>query len=316
MSNPTLDAAIKKLGELFAKRSWSYLDVPAGSPMEKSYAWPGPLEENIMICVHKGPDIQEMFHRQDFFFFNFAYLGDYGALSYKYDNHITIHENECYIGQPFAGYAFSAHSEQDIVIIGVLIQKETFFRVFLPVLSSDTKLLHFFLDPQTNEYSQEFIHLRFDEPFFVRTLLEMMVMEYADPQEDTQAILQPMVLTLLMMVARQYKLSIPVPKDERLSDRIVRYMSEHSNAVTLKDIAKHFSYHPNYISTLLHQEIGKSFSEILLEQRMERAAFLLKGTNLSVEEIAAMLGYSNSSNFYKAFRKFYQCSPRNYFRKR
>ena len=316
MSNPTLDAAMEKLGKQFAKRNWSYLDVPAGRPMEKSYAWPGRPEENIMICVHKGPDIQEMFHRQDFFFFNFAYSGDYGALSYKYDNHITIHENECYIGQPFAGYALSAHSEQDIIILGILIQKETFFRVFLPVLSADTKLFHFFLDPQTNEYSQEFIHLRFDDPYCIRTLLEMMVMEYANPREDTQAILQPMVLTLLMMVARQYKLSIPVPKDERLSDQIVRYMSEHSDAVTLKDIAKHFSYHPNYISTLLHREIGKSFSEILLEQRMERAAMLLKGTDLSVEEIAAMLGYSNSSNFYKAFREFYQCSPRDYSGKR
>lgn len=115
-----------------------------------------------------------------------------------------------------------------------------------------------------------------------------------------------------MMVARQYKRSIPVPKDERLSDKIVRYMGEHSDVVTLKDISKHFSYHPNYISTLLHREIGKSFFEILLEQRMERAVFLLKGTNLSVEEIAAMLGYSNSSNFYKAFREFYQCSPRDY----
>ena len=71
MSNPTLDTAIEKLGEQFAKRNWSYLDVPAGSPMEKSYAWPGQPEENIMICVHKGPDIQEMFHRQDFFFIRY-----------------------------------------------------------------------------------------------------------------------------------------------------------------------------------------------------------------------------------------------------
>lgn len=312
MNNPTLDAAMESLGEQFAKRDWKYLDVPAGSPMEKSYAWPGPPEENIMICVHKGPDIHEMFHRQDFFFFNFAYSGDYGALSYKYDNHITIRENECYIGQPFAGYALYAHSEQEIIIIGILIQKETFFKTFLPVLSADTKLFHFFLDPQTNEYSEEFIRLHFDDPCSIRTLLEMMVMEYANPQEDTQAILQPMVLTLLMMVARQYKLSVPVPKNERLSDKIVRYMSEHSDAVTLKDIAKHFSYHPNYISTLLHKEIGKSFSEILLDQRMDRAVSLLKGTSLSIEEIAAMLGYSNSSNFYKAFREYYHQSPREF----
>ena len=105
-----------------------------------------------MICVHNGPDIQEMFHRQDFFFFNFAYKGDYGALSYKYDNHITVHENECYIGQPHTGYALSAHSEENIIIVGILIQKETFFKTFLPVLSADAKLFHFFLNPQTNEY--------------------------------------------------------------------------------------------------------------------------------------------------------------------
>ena len=72
------------------------------------------------------------------------------------------------------------------------------------------------------------------------------------------------------------------------------------------------SYHPNYISTLLHREVGKSFSEILLEQRMERAVCLLRGTNLPVEEIASMLGYSNSSNFYKAFRKYYHQSPREF----
>ena len=309
---PLLESAINHLGEHFARRNWKYLDVPSGSPKEKTYEWPGSPDEKIMICVHNGPDIQEMFHRQDFFFFNFAYKGDYGALSYKYDNHITVHENECYIGQPHTGYALSAHSEENIIIVGILIQKETFFKTFLPVLSADAKLFHFFLNPQTNEYSEEFIHLRFDDSCCVRMLLDMMVSEYANPREDTQDILQPIVLTLLMLVARQYKHSNPVSGDARLSDQIVRYMGEHTDAVTLKDIAKHFSYHPNYISTLLRREIGKSFSEILLELRMERALSLLKGTSLSIEKIALMLGYSNSSNFYKAFREYYGKSPRDY----
>ena len=89
-------------------------------------------------------------------------------------------------------------------------------------------------------------------------------------------------------------------------------MKAHSDVVTLKDIAARFSYHPNYISALLHRELGKTFTEILLEQRMERAVILLKGTTLSIEEIALMLGYSNSSNFYKAFREYFHQSPRNY----
>ncbi|MCD8332355.1 MAG: helix-turn-helix transcriptional regulator, partial [Oscillospiraceae bacterium] len=76
-----------------------------------------------------------------------------------------------------------------------------------------------------------------------------------------------------------------------------------------------FSYHPNYISTLLPKQIGKTFSQLLLEQRMERAAALLRGTALPVSQIAELLGYSNSSNFYKAFRAYYGVSPREYQRR-
>lgn len=89
-------------------------------------------------------------------------------------------------------------------------------------------------------------------------------------------------------------------------------MNEHTDAVSLKDISARFSYHPNYISALLRRELGKTFSEILLALRMERAVTLLRGTDLSIEEIAYMLGYSNSSNFYKAFHEYYHTSPREY----
>lgn len=37
---------------------------------------------------------------------------------------------------------------------------------------------------------------------------------------------------------------------------------------------------------------------------------LLEHTDLSIEKIAALLGYSNNSNFYKAFREYYGTSPR------
>lgn len=312
MNITKLSVALDQLAAQFARRDWKYLQVPAGDPMAKAYEWPGPEDEPIMICVHKGPHIQEPFHQQDFFFFNFAYSGDYNAFSYSPDNYITIQEGECYVGQPYNGYALHSHGDQEIIIIGVMIQKEVFFKTFLPVLASDTYLFHFFLDPQTDAYSEEFIHLRFENEDIVRTLLEMMVVEYAFPQPDTQAVLQPLVLALMMQVARQYRGLRTLSDDEPLASRIVRYIGERSGSVTLREIADRFSYHPNYISTLLRREVGKSFSQILLEQRMERALSLLWGTKLPIEEIASMVGYRDSSNFYKAFRNYYGGSPRTY----
>lgn len=316
MGRRLFPAAVEKLRGQYLDFDWTYHDFHIGDQTGKMYRWPGPEDEQIIVLVHQSNGEQELFHRHDFFYFNYTYQGQYDSLSYEYNNCITIKEGELYAGQPFAGHALCVHDNRQTVIIGVLIQKNAFFKSFLPMLSADSKLFHFLLDPATNEFSDEFIHLRVEDDCNIRALLEMMVIEYAYKQEDTQDILKPMALSFLMSIARQYSKQYALQRGEaapeRLSDRIVQFMGGHCDVVTLKDIAKRFSYHPNYISTLLHREIGKSFSEIILEQRMERAVILLKGTDLSIEEIAAMLGYSNSSNFYKAFRKYYGKSPREY----
>ena len=62
----------------------------------------------------------------------------------------------------------------------------------------------------------------------------------------------------------------------------------------------------------MHQETGKTFSQIRLEKRMERAVILLKNTTLSIEETAAMVGYGDHSNFYKAFKDYYWMTPKEY----
>lgn len=311
--NALLQLAIDKLAIEFPTWNWIYEDEDSNSETVKFLRWPGAETDDIMICVLKSNYINEVYHRQDFFFLNYAYCSSYSALSATYDNLIPIREGECYIGQPYSGYALRADSNKETIIVGVLIKKEVFYRDYLSTLASDNDMFHFFLDPKVNKYSDEFIHLSFDKASPVKTLLEMMLIEYADRKEDTQMILKPLVLALFMQISRRYRLGKhEVSTTISLSDQIILYMSEHADIVTLKDIAAHFSYHPNYISGLLRRETGKSFSELLLEQRMIRALTLLKGTNLSIEEIATMLGYSNSSNFYKAFKEKYHCSPREY----
>ncbi len=143
-------------------------------------------------------------------------------------------------------------------------------------------------------------------------LIELLVVEYADKKEDTQLLLKPMTVALLMHVAREYRRAAVPGASLSLSERIIQYISAHLEHITLGMLSTRFSYHPNYVSTLLHREMGKTFSEILLELRMERALALLKGTDLSVEEISAMTGYNNTSNFYRAFRGYCHVSPREY----
>ena len=307
-----IDLAIKKLGMEFASLDLTFHRMKNGKPGDVTSYWPGSEDEDVLVCVFNGKEIHEPFHRQDFFFINYAYKNSYQALSEKYNNLILIGENECYIGQPYSGYALRADSDEDVTIIGVLIRKDSFFHEYLPTVYTDSDLFKFFINPQTDTFSDEYIHLPVTQDHAIRMILEMMVMEYADRKEDTQRILKSMLQTLLLEIARRYRIEKAGTFPKSVSEQILEYMGDHSDAVTLKDIAAHFHYHPNYISALLHRETGRKFTEILLEKRMERAVLLMKNTTLSIEEVAAMLGYSNHSNFYKAFKEYYGVTPREY----
>lgn len=304
--------AINKLGIEFDSLDLTFHQMENGKPGDVTSYWPGTDEEDVLVCVFKGKEIHEPFHRQDFFFINYAYKNSYQALSEKYNNLITIEEDECYIGQPYSGYALRADAEEEVTIIGILVRKDSFFREYLPTVYTDSDLFKFFINPQTDKFSDEYIHLPVTKEHVIRTILEMMVLEYADRKEDTQRILKSMLQTLLLEIARRYRIEKVGSSPRSVSEQILDYMEDHSDVVTLKDIAAHFHYHPNYVSALLHRETGRKFTEILLEKRMERAVLLMKNTTLSIEDISAMLGYSNHSNFYKSFKDYYGVTPRDY----
>lgn len=315
MYNTNLELALDKLARQFENLPWEFKTIKKDNKEEIIRLWPGPPDEDIMVCVLKSFDFHEQLHRQDYYFFNYAYKGNYQTFSDRSDNEVTIYEGECYIGQPFCGYGIRQNENDPSTVLGVLIQKDLFYRDFLPVVSTAPAIFRFFIDPQQNAFSTEYLRFAFPKDSPVRSLLELMVIEYADPQEETQALLKSLTGALLLQIARRYKIVAPVQSSQTTSEKIIAYMGEHMDKVSLASIGKHFSYHPTYVSNLLKKETGKTFSEILLKLRMERAAMLIKGTTLTSEEIAALLGYSNSSNFYKAFRAYYGRAPRANMRK-
>lgn len=59
-------------------------------------------------------------------------------------------------------------------------------------------------------------------------------------------------------------------------------------------------------------EHGLSYADMVDEERKTRALILLKNKTLSVDEVAARLGYSESSTFARAFRRWIGSSPASY----
>ncbi|MCR4903822.1 MAG: helix-turn-helix transcriptional regulator [Butyrivibrio sp.] len=56
----------------------------------------------------------------------------------------------------------------------------------------------------------------------------------------------------------------------------------------------------------------KALSENIKKPRMNKAAELLKTSDMTVSEIADRLGFYDCSSFRQSFKKYYGCSPRNF----
>jgi AraC-like DNA-binding protein len=64
--------------------------------------------------------------------------------------------------------------------------------------------------------------------------------------------------------------------------------------------------------SVLLTELGTSLSSLLDEDRRERALLMLRTTDLSIAEIGDRLGYHNTQNFERAFRRWTATTPTTY----
>ncbi len=68
----------------------------------------------------------------------------------------------------------------------------------------------------------------------------------------------------------------------------------------------------NYFSKLFHRRTGKRFTAYLTDKKVNAAKALLLSGNKNVGEIAAELGFDNSTYFSKVFKKATGITPQAY----
>ena len=66
---------------------------------------------------------------------------------------------------------------------------------------------------------------------------------------------------------------------------ILKYIEQHLNTITLKELSAFFNYSDRQITRILKDYTGKTFTELLQESRLSRACELLKQPNASIHSI-------------------------------
>ncbi|GKV67409.1 MULTISPECIES: phosphoenolpyruvate hydrolase family protein [unclassified Sporosarcina] len=94
-------------------------------------------------------------------------------------------------------------------------------------------------------------------------------------------------------------------------DFIKKYISlNYMNEITLNEIVEILNLSRSYVSTLFKKEVGISFTQYLIEYRLNRALEIMELENLPLNRVAEMTGYQDYSQFSKIFKKYKGVSPK------
>lgn len=95
--------------------------------------------------------------------------------------------------------------------------------------------------------------------------------------------------------------------------KAVTYLRIHlADPLTLGQIAAFVKVSPAYLSRTFNQEVGESISNYITRARVEKGAELLSFSRMSIQNIAAYVGFSDLNYFSRCFKKYMKMTPTAY----
>ena len=109
------------------------------------------------------------------------------------------------------------------------------------------------------------------------------------------------------------KLSPLVRKVQRAVDN-KKYLERH---LTLASMAHDLASNRTYLSDMIHQQYGMSFSDFINHLRIKEAEAILQqmGNGLLIKDLYRRLGYNSPTSFYRNFKRITGCSTTEYLAK-
>ena len=99
---------------------------------------------------------------------------------------------------------------------------------------------------------------------------------------------------------------------EALVEAALHEITQNYREASLSNVARAYGVSLAYVSECVRAQTGRTYKELLQKHRMETAARLLRRSDMNIQQIISMVGYENTSYFYRLFHERYGVSPREY----
>ena len=198
-----------------------------------------------------------------------------------------------------------------------MVRATTFEKVFWNQLPPENLMTLFFQQALSMPKGTSYLHFETGDDFDIKNLMFRVWEEYQQNDLYGSQMMNALLSEFFILLLRRYEGTAKLPRTEDFHwkhefSAIFSYIQINYQNITQKDVAEKFHYSERQITRIIENCMGMNFAQLILKLKMEKAAGLLLQGEYSIENISQIVGYSTVSSFYRAFCKYYGCTPLEY----
>lgn len=247
-----------------------------------------------------------------------SYIYDGECTQYINGEKILLQKGDILILDKKVVHSIETTGKNDIMI-NFQMQRNFFTLSFLQQLWGNSIVGDTIAAIISDREDNNFLIFHTGNDLIIRQSIKNILCEHYDHQVGSHQMINAYMMILFGQLLRstQYYVDLMTPIQSKSISiaNILGYIESNFVEGNLEKAAKQFSFSPTHISRLLKKSIGKSFKELIHEQRLKQAAYLLRSTNTPIYSISEQIGYSNLNYFYSKFKEKYEMLPMEYRKK-
>lgn len=257
---------------------------------------------------------EQIVHPHNCFDIHYVYSGC-AILIFENQTHL-IEEGELCILTPHSPYRLYTETEDDIVIT-IYIRNSTFEELFYTAFTEFDLISLFIRNAVYNSGGKNnYLLFKGNHLDDIKEIIQNIFIEtnYVDSYSNITSIQWANLLfaTILRDFSFEHSyLSFDTKKNIYFVE-ILEYVQTHYQTVTIKELSQKFHYNESYISTMFKKYLGSNFVTIVSQLRINHAKSLLLETDLTIEKISEIVGYTSVDHFSRTFKKQTSLSPSIY----
>ena len=276
--------------------------------------------EEIAVFL-QDPDFQNHLCKQDFVDVLFVLKGNCTCKFYKTD--LTISPESVFLSR----YSFcmiphqvihSFSPDQGCQILHIFFKLNSLRSHYSDLISANNMLLLFCSNMLYRTHYWNYLYFSVSYTDKLDTLLSEMYEEFHHKQIFHQNMLYYSAGMFFTLMERQLLSQISVSPSNPLRlvryDQIYSYICDNYPMTSAREIAEYFHISQSYLCKLFHEN-GTTVTTVIQEIRLQQARSLLEQSDLSVQNIAELVGYHDLTYFIKLFKQYFSVTPYQYRKK-